>query len=335
MHPTLFSIGRFGIPSYTVLLDLGIILGLVMTYIEGRRLLKNTEIALDLGLWTVIGGILGGRLGHVLAHLSTYSEDWIRALRIWEGGLSFHGAVLGGLLVLGIFAVTQRRKEVSHSFWELADVVTLGIALGLAFGWAGCLLGGCGYGIPGEGFGFLNLPDIHGIEANRFATQIFSLGVALLLFVAFWLLRRRWPFAGAAFLMLVLLTFASQFFLESKRYDEAIYVGPWRLQQVFDLSFALVAAVGLLVLWWQAREAEEEPGEFEEAAEEAADLEELVEAADGEDDDGAVDAGGMAPLEAAEELAGIVEGEEDDGIVPAVDPDEVVPDEPQEGADNP
>jgi prolipoprotein diacylglyceryltransferase len=60
MYPTLFTIGRFSIPSYTVLLDLGIILGLVLTYFEGRRLLKNSEIALDLGLWTVIGGILGG-----------------------------------------------------------------------------------------------------------------------------------------------------------------------------------------------------------------------------------------------------------------------------------
>ncbi len=282
MYPTLFTIGRFSIPSYTVLLDLGIILGLVVTYFEGRRLLKNTEVALDLGLWTVIGGILGGRIGHVLAHIGTYNEDPIGALRIWEGGLSFHGAVVGGLLVLGVFALVQRRREAPHSFWELADVVTLGIALGLAFGWAGCLLRGCGYGVPGTGFGYATLPDIYGIEASRFATQAFGLGVALILFIVFWLLRRRWPFSGAPFLMLFLLTFASQFYIESRRYDEAIYVGPWRLQQVFDLAFALVAAVCLLVLWWQARggekEAEEVEGEGEpEIEEEAIQAEDLAE----------------------------------------------------------
>jgi phosphatidylglycerol:prolipoprotein diacylglycerol transferase len=211
--------------------------------------------------------------------VSTYSENWIGALRIWEGGLSFHGAFLGGLLVLGVFTLAQRRREEPHSLWELADVVTLGIALGLAFGWAGCFLRGCAYGIPGEGFGYASLPDIYGIEANRFAIQAFGLGVALVLTLVFWLLRKRWPFSGASFLMLVLLTFASQFFLESKRYDEAIYVGPWRLQQVLDLALALAAAVGLLVLWWQARGDE---GEVE-AVEEAARTEEEEEAVQGED----------------------------------------------------
>ncbi len=285
MYPTLFTIGRFGIPSYTVLLDLGIILGLVLTYFEGKRLLESTEIALDLGLWTVIGGIVGGRIGHVVAHVETYTEDWISALRIWEGGLSFHGAFLGGLLVLVIFTLVQRRSEAPHSFWELADLLTLGMALGLAFGWAGCLLRGCAYGKPGQGFGYLNLPDIYGLEANRFATQAFGLGIALILFVVFWLLRKRWPFSGASFLMLFLLTFASQFYIESMRYDEALYVfgGRWRLQQVFDLALALAAAVGILVLWWSARGEEVEAEELEgaspgEMVEEGFQAEELAEA---------------------------------------------------------
>lgn len=62
MYPTLFTIGQLNIPTYTVLLDLGLILGLVLTYFEGKRILKRGEVALDLGLWAVIGGILGGRM---------------------------------------------------------------------------------------------------------------------------------------------------------------------------------------------------------------------------------------------------------------------------------
>ena len=64
MYPTLFTIGKMSIPTYTVLLDLGLILGLVITYFEGKRKLGSAEMALDLGLWTVIGGIVGGVLGH-------------------------------------------------------------------------------------------------------------------------------------------------------------------------------------------------------------------------------------------------------------------------------
>jgi phosphatidylglycerol:prolipoprotein diacylglycerol transferase len=267
MYPTLFTIGNLSIPTYTVLLDLGLILGLVLTYFEGKRILKRGEVALDLGLWAVIGGILGGRIGYVLANWSAFSEDWLRALRIWEGGLSFHGAFLGGLAVMAIYALLQRKAEEPISFWELGDVVTPGLALGITFGWAACLMGGCSYGILGEGLGYAILPDLYGVDASRFATQAVGLGFSLVLFLGFWLLRRRWPFAGASFLMYLLLYFAGQFFLEFTRGDEAIFLGPWRLAQWLDLVLALAAAVGLLALWWQDRNRIEEPEGIQEVGE--------------------------------------------------------------------
>lgn len=288
MYPTLFSIGDFNVASYTVLLDLGLILGLLVTYLEGKRQLGNGTTALDLGLWSVIGGILGGRIAYVLANWRIFSEDWVSAFRIWEGGLAFHGAILGGLLVLALFAgfqgggvlraavylvafrgsgrrlATERladsegRGDESVSFWKLADILTPGLALGIAFGWAACLLGGCAYGIVGEGFGYAILPDLFGVEASRFATQAVGLGISLVLFLGVWLMRRRWPFAGAGFLLYGLFYFALQFFLEFTRGDEAIYVGPWRLAQVLNLVLALAAGVSLLVLWWLWRTVDEE-----------------------------------------------------------------------------
>jgi phosphatidylglycerol:prolipoprotein diacylglycerol transferase len=275
MYPTLFTIGKWNIPTYTVLLDLGLILGLVLTYFEGKRLLGRGDTALDLGLWAVIGGIVGGRIGYVLANWSVFGEDWGRALRIWEGGLSFHGAFLGGLLAIFIFALVHRRGEemqgeaqrsrsvVTHTL-ELGDVLTLGLALGLVFGWAACLMGGCAYGVVGKGFGYVILPDLYGVEAPRFATQVVGVAYTLVLFAGFWLMRKHWPFRGAALLMYVLLYFAGMFLLEFTRGDEAVYLGPWRLAQTIDLALALVAAVGLLVLWWQAGREAEEPEEAEE-----------------------------------------------------------------------
>ncbi len=263
MHPTLFTIGNLNVPTYTVLLDLGLILGLVLTYFEGKRWLRSGEVALDVGLWAVIGGILGGRVGYVLTNWSTFAEDWVQAFYIWKGGLAFHGAFVGGLLVLVIFALSQRRKQDPLSFWELGDLLTLGLGLGLVFGWAACLMGGCAYGIVGQGFGYALLPDIYGVEVPRFATQVVGLAFALVLLVGFWLLHRRWPFHGAAFLMFNLLYFTGQFFLDFSRGDEAIYLGPWRLAQVLDLAIVLAAAVALMLLWWPSRR---EVGELEEAA---------------------------------------------------------------------
>ncbi len=273
MHPILFTIGRLSIPAYTVLLDLGLILGLVLTYLEGKRLLGSGEKALDLGLWAVIGGILGGRIGYVLANWSSFSENWSRALRIWEGGLAFHGAFLGGLFVLFLFGIrdwkVEGRGSGAESFLKPGDAMTPGLALGLAFGWAACLLGGCTYGKIGQGFGYVILPDLYGVEAPRFATQAVGLGFCLVLLLLFWLLRHRWPFPGAAFLMFGLLYFTGQFFLEFTRGDEAIYLGPWRLAQALDLGLALLAAAGLMGLWWRkGRGAEEQGGRGAEENEE-------------------------------------------------------------------
>ena len=130
MHPTLFTIGNWSLPTYTVLLDLGLILGLVLVYFEGRRLLQSGETGLDLGLWAIIGGVIGGRVAYVLANWGAFQEEPIRALRLWEGGLSFHGGVLGGLTVLLLFALFRDRglPATRKSFWQLADTLTPGLA---------------------------------------------------------------------------------------------------------------------------------------------------------------------------------------------------------------
>jgi phosphatidylglycerol:prolipoprotein diacylglycerol transferase len=296
MYPTLFTLGNWSVPTYTILLDLGLILGLVLTYFEGKRQLKDGTVALDLGLWTVVGGIVGGRIGYVLANWAAFSENWTRAIRIWEGGLSFHGAFLAGLLVMVVFSQLYRRDETPISFWSLGDVLTPGLALAILFGWAGCLMGGCTFGALGQGFGYMSLPDLYGIEASRFATQVAGIAFALVLFVGFWLLRGRWPFSGASFLMYLLLYFAGQFFLEATRGDEAIYLGPLRLAQVLDLVIALAAAVGLIVLWRQAgRRASEQEGQETEAEQEGK---------------GALEVQAPAEAEAVEETAELPAAEE-------------------------
>ncbi|MEJ2210419.1 MAG: prolipoprotein diacylglyceryl transferase [Anaerolineae bacterium] len=302
MYPTLFSIGNWSLSTYTVLLDLGLILGLALTYVEGRRRHAGPRL-LDLALWVVIGGVAAGRVGYVVANWSAFSEDWLRAFYVWEGGLSFHGAFLGGLLVLALFSALGNEEEESLSFGALADLLTPGLALGLVFGWAACLMAACAYGATGEGFGYALLPDIYGVEASRFATQAFALGFALLLFVGAWLLRGRWPFEGAGFLTYTLLYFAGHFFLEFTRGDEAIYLGPWRLAQLIDVLLVLAAAGGLLFLWRRAAlapaeglPAAEEPPEPEETAAEEPPAEENAKSDLTEEE--------PAPGELPEELAG-------------------------------
>ena len=152
-----------------------------------------------------------------------------------------------------LYAGAHRRAAGLHFFWKLADALVLSLSAGIVFGWAACLMGGCAYGAVGEGFGHIILPDLFGVDAPRFATQVVGLTYALLLFVGFWLLRRRWSFHGAAFLMYVFLYSAGMFLLAFTRGDETVYLGPWRLSQGIDLLLILATGIGLLILWWQAR----------------------------------------------------------------------------------
>ena len=50
----------------------------------------------DLVVWIVIGGVIGARVYHVITDYQLFTDDWLKAFKIWEGGLSIWGAVIGG-----------------------------------------------------------------------------------------------------------------------------------------------------------------------------------------------------------------------------------------------
>jgi len=81
----------------------------------------------DLIFWSMLGVILGGRVGYVLFYgLSFWKEDALYPLRIWEGGMSFHGGLLGVLIALALFA-HRRGKAVLDVMDFTAPIVGLGI----------------------------------------------------------------------------------------------------------------------------------------------------------------------------------------------------------------
>ena len=80
--------------------------------------------------WMVLGVILGGRIGYVLFYnLQYYIENPLKALFIWEGGMSFHGGLLGVVIVIVSFA----RYHKFHPF-ALGDIISTVVPIGLFFG---------------------------------------------------------------------------------------------------------------------------------------------------------------------------------------------------------
>jgi phosphatidylglycerol:prolipoprotein diacylglycerol transferase len=92
----------------------------------------------DLVFWGAVGVILGGRMGYVLFYNFDYFLQhplWLFA--VWEGGMSFHGGLLGVLVVLAVFA-----NRYGKTFFEIGDFVAPLVPIGLGAGRLGNFIGG-------------------------------------------------------------------------------------------------------------------------------------------------------------------------------------------------
>jgi len=128
-NPILISLGPINIYWYGLFIVFGILVALALTLklSEYYDLEKNKII--DIGFWVIIFGIAGARIYHVLLDLPYYLENPVNILKIWEGGLAIHGA-----LILGGLTAWYLVRKYSLNFWKLAAVVAPGLALAQAIG---------------------------------------------------------------------------------------------------------------------------------------------------------------------------------------------------------
>ena len=195
MFPVLIRLGPVEIPTYGVLLAIGIALAL---YTASRRAhlvgLSGDRIA-DLGLWVVLWGLAGAKLLLVVT-----DPSYLSSLHAFWGLVRAGGVFYGGLIAAVIAAVILLRRY-QLPFLPVADVLAPSIALGHFFGRMGCFSAGCCYGAPTSepwAVVFTN-PIAHQVSGTPLnvpihPTQLYE-GVFNLLnyFFLAWLFRRGLP----------------------------------------------------------------------------------------------------------------------------------------------
>ena len=138
IDPVAFSIGPLAVHWYGLAYVAGIMLG----WLYARRLAANGSLWKngqspitathldDFLVWVAVGIVLGGRIGYVLFYdLSSVLANPVRALEIWNGGMSFHGGFLGATIAMIFFA----RKN-GIPVWSMFDTVAAVVPFGLFFG---------------------------------------------------------------------------------------------------------------------------------------------------------------------------------------------------------
>ncbi len=142
LSPEIFSISLFGTEFALRWYALAYIAGILIAWYLAARAVKRPALwpnetapmtprqVEDLMTWIILGVILGGRLGYVLFYQpSVYLENPAQILRIWEGGMAFHGGLLGVVVATWLYARAQNIDK-----FQIADLVAHTVAPGLLLG---------------------------------------------------------------------------------------------------------------------------------------------------------------------------------------------------------
>jgi phosphatidylglycerol---prolipoprotein diacylglyceryl transferase len=136
--PVLIDLGIIQIKWYSIAYILGIVIGWIYALKIIEKTSKNThgfkqikkEKFDDLVIYIVFGIILGGRLGYVIFYNAQYySQNLSEILMIWNGGMSFHGGLLGVVVATFIYS-----KFTKNNFFKYCDIISCVAPVGIFFG---------------------------------------------------------------------------------------------------------------------------------------------------------------------------------------------------------
>ncbi|MDD2325305.1 MAG: prolipoprotein diacylglyceryl transferase [Alphaproteobacteria bacterium] len=218
LDPVLLSLGPLEIRWYALAYVVGFVAGIALCKKLALRFNQGIKPADydDFLTWAIIGTLLGGRLGYVLFYQGAYYlEQPLEALKIWHGGMSFHGGMLGVIAAATLFA--RRRK---FSFFAFTDVLAVVTPIGLGLGRLANFVNGELFGRVTDAPWGVIFP--HGGELPRHPSQLYEAGLEGLVLFALLMLasrfegvRRRQGMISGLFLSLyALFRFGGEFFRE-------------------------------------------------------------------------------------------------------------------------
>jgi len=248
--PIAFSIGPLVVRWYALAYIVGLIGGWRLCMALARRYTGTPKAELfdDFLTWAVVGVIFGGRLGYVLFYnLEQYVDTPLEIIKVWHGGMSFHGGMLGVILATYLFTRTKKIP-----FFAFSDILACVTPLGLGFGRLANFVNGELYGrettVP-WGIVFPN-----GGPVTRHPSQLYEAALeGILLFVTMLALvhqqkiRAHKGLLSGLFLILYgLLRFGIEFFREPDPQLGFLFAGA-TMGQI--LCIPMVIAGSFIVLW--------------------------------------------------------------------------------------
>lgn len=212
-----------------------------------RRWPIDKDLVSDLLFYGVLGVVLGGRFGYTLFYnFPYYSRHPLEILYVWEGGMSFHGGLLGVLLAMFLFC---RRRQLPYLM--VADLVVAAVPIGLGLGRIGNFINAELWGrttdlpwgvvFPGAG------------SFPRHPSQLYEAGLeGLVLVVIIYFVHRSQARSGVPALTFLTLYGVFRFLVEFVRQPDSHLGFLWggaTMGQLLSLPMVLIGVVGLLLVF--------------------------------------------------------------------------------------
>jgi phosphatidylglycerol:prolipoprotein diacylglycerol transferase len=269
VYPLTFHLGPLEITGFGIMVMLGFLMGGWVYAQQLREKGLNEQFAWDVVVAAVIGGILGAKLWYWGLH-RTWDSLFSRAGLVWYGGL------IGG--ILAVWIVSRMRKVPLRYTLQL---VAPACAVGYALGRVGCFLVQDDYGIPTALPWGMKFPEglppstagnlaAWGVEIPAgtsplevlavHPTQLYEVGLMLLVFWILWRIRHRAHAAGWLFGAYMVFYAIERFLVEFVRAkdDRVLLDGTFTIAQATSVALILAGAA----MWWYFRE----PDDFDPAS---------------------------------------------------------------------
>jgi len=242
INPILFNLGPLEIRWYGLFYVIGFLFAIFWFKKFADKL--NEEEVYDLIFHIIIGGILGSRLGYIIFYnLSYYFSNPLKVFAVWEGGMSFHGGAIGALIAIYFFIKHMKKKGKEISFYYIADLAVIPLALAL-------FLGRIGNFINGELYGYVtNLPwcvKFKGAEGCRHPSQLYESSKNLFIAFSLYLISRKDNLKeGTLMWSFILLYGILRFTVEFVRYSDTFYLG-FTMGQILSSVMILAGSIMLI-----------------------------------------------------------------------------------------
>ena len=220
LDPILFDFGLFAVRWYSLAYIAGILIGwwlgkkILIFRFKNSNYQFNLNIFDDLITYLIISIIIGGRIGYIIFYnLDYYFSNPLEVIKIWEGGMSFHGALAG--IIIGTYFFSKKREI---KFLYILDIIACVAPIGIFFGRIANFINGELIGKVTNVSWSVIFPAIDMLP--RHPSQLYEAfleGIVLLVILNFLILKKKYKTGMCSYLFLILygiFRIISEFFRE-------------------------------------------------------------------------------------------------------------------------